>query len=228
MILKNIYPAIFFNRINRFVWDWQLGQKNIQFHIWDTGRLSELLFSWNEILLQKLPENINRKYLYRLIGVKNIHGNRSLLNSLLHSRLVEEYLKSYGLPYQKEIQIASGSRIDFLIDWKILVEIKGCSLIKWNTGYFPDAPTSRGVKHLQHLIKYLNQWKEAQVWFLLTNKVQFFAPNSQTDPQFALVFKKFLQSGGKIKFLDIKLIFDKNKKQVKVWLEENKKVKIIL
>lgn len=226
MLLENIYQANFLERKNRFVWKALLNWKEIDFHIWDTGRLKELLFFWNEILLQKLSW-WNRKYDFRLIWAKGLLGNYILLNSLLHSVLVREYLTNKWISFIPEVKIWD-SRIDFLVENKIYVEIKGCSLIKeinWKyVAMFPDAPTTRGQKHILELINLIKNWKQAQIWFLLTNNVNIFQPNTETDPNFSKLFYEFINLWGKVNFLYVDLKYFDDKVELIV---KEKKVKII-
>jgi len=222
MQLNNISKAKFLERKNRFVGIWLLDWKEIQFHIWDTGRLQELLFSNNEILIQKMPVDW-RKYPFRLISAKGLQWNFILLNSLLHSALIREYLQKQNISYKPEVEVWN-SKIDFYIENQWFVEIKGCSLIKninWEfIGMFPDAPTTRGQKHLQELIKLVKQGKQAQIWFLLTNDVNKFKPNIETDPVFSKLFYEFFNLWGKFKFLYAKLDYYNN--QVKINVKEQK------
>ena len=226
MQLTNIFKAKFLERKNRFVGSGLLNGKKIQFHIWDTGRLQELLFPENEILIQKMPSD-GRKYPFRLISAKGLKWEFILLNSLLHSALIREYLQKQGISYQAEVEVRN-SKIDFYIENQWFVEIKGCSLIKkvnWEfIGMFPDAPTTRWQKHLQELINLAKQGKQAQIWFLLTNNVDKFQPNIDTDPVFSKLFFEFLHYGWKVKFLYARLDFQGSKVNLEVL---DKKVDIV-
>jgi len=194
MRLNNIFLVKFIERKNRFVWEGLLNWEKVLFHIWDTGRLQELLFKNNDILVQKMPDD-GRKYQYRLVAAKWLQWEFILLNSLLHSALVREYLKENKLNYKAEVQVWE-SKIDFYIENIWFVEIKGCSLIKninWEFIWmFPDAPTIRWQKHLKELLELKKQWKQAELWFLLTNNVNKFQANTETDPKFSELFYKFV------------------------------------
>jgi len=211
MKLENIYCAKFLERKNRFVWKWILNNQEVLFHIADTWRLKELLFNQNEILLQKL--DWPRKYKYRLISAKWLQWKFILLNSLLHSKLVREYLVLKNIEFKPEV-VYNDSKLDFLVDNKIYVEVKGCSLIqKINNEFvwmFPDAPTKRWQKHLKELINLIKNWKQAQIWFLLTNNVSFFTPNYKTDPVFSNLFYQFVNLWWSVKFLYANLNYKKS------------------
>ncbi len=224
MLLLNVYEAVFLERKNRFVGEWLLQWQKVLFHIWDTGRLKELLFEWNRILIQKL-EYWKRKYNWRLVWVKWLLWNFILINSLLHSALVREYLSNRKVKFIPEVKVWD-SKIDFLINNKIYVEVKGCSLIeninwKW-VWMFPDAPTARGLKHLRELISLIKNWIQAEIWFLLTNDVNYFSPNFKTHNEFAELFYEFLKLWWKVRFLAVRLDFHKNIKQANISLLDKK------
>ncbi len=144
---------------------------------------------------------------YSLIGVKGLKGKMMFLNSSYHSYLVEEFLHSEGIKYQKEVNLWS-SRIDFYLpDEDRFVEVKGCSLFeqRWSkrVGLFPDAPTARWAKHLRELLKALKQGHKASVWFLLMSEIDELQINSYTDPNFAKAFEEFLETGGDVRLLNV-------------------------
>ena len=62
------------------------------------------------------------------------------------------------------------SRIDFYMEKsgeKHLLEVKGCTLEIDGVGFFPDAPTERGVKHLRELAKAAGDGYHAAVAFVI-------------------------------------------------------------
>ncbi len=199
--------ASFLQRINRFLGKGRLASwEEVFFHIADSGRLKELLIEGNKIWLQKVYGK-KRKTNYSLIGVKGLKGKMMFLNSSYHSYLVEEFLHSEGIKYQKEVNLWS-SRIDFYLpDEDRFVEVKGCSLFeqRWSkrVGLFPDAPTARWAKHLRELLKALKQGHKASVWFLLMSEIDELQINSYTDPNFAKAFEEFLETGGDVRLLNV-------------------------
>ena len=70
--------------------------------------------------------------------------------------MVNEWLAEQDFDKVKPEYTYGDSRIDFYMerkDEKYLMEVKGCTLERDGIGYFPDAPTERGIKHIQELIK---------------------------------------------------------------------------
>ena len=50
---------------------------------------------------------------------------------------------------------------------KYLMEVKGCTLEIDGVGYFPDAPTERGVKHLRELAAACGQGYKCLIAFVI-------------------------------------------------------------
>ena len=96
------------------------------------------------------------------------------------------------------------SRIDFYMERgeeKFLLEIKGCTLEIDGIGYFPDAPTERGVKHIRELIKAKNAGFNAAIGFVIQmDGVKEVRPNTATHPEFGTAIKEAKTAGVKILF----------------------------
>ena len=176
-------------------------KKDVLIHIHDPGRLSEILFHENLILL-KYEKKPTRKTEWDAIA-GYVNKRWVLIHSNYHRKISEAILKSNILPFSKDIldikpePKIGNSRLDFLLitrdNQQIWIEVKGCTLAKNNIAIFPDAPTSRGLKHLKTLIK-LKQEHDAKLIILIFNPdVEFFMPNIDTDPEFSKVFYKCLQ-----------------------------------
>lgn len=91
------------------------------------------------------------------------------------------------------------SRFDFYIeagDRKIFMEVKGCTLENDGVCMFPDAPTERGVKHINELIKCIGSGHEGYILFVIQMKgVKYFTPNKKTHPEFAEALKNAAEKG---------------------------------
>jgi sugar fermentation stimulation protein A len=69
---------------------------------------------------------------------------------------------------------------------KLLLEVKGCTLVEGGHGKFPDAPTIRGKRHLEELIKAKKEGMESAVLFLIPREdAKVFSPNWEMDPDFS-------------------------------------------
>ena len=95
----------------------------------------------------------------------------------------------------QELLNVSGNR-------KYLLEVKGCTLERDGIGYFPDAPTERGVKHLRELTKALKEGYIAILVFVIAMpKVSMVYPNAETQKAFGDALEEARQAGVKILYL---------------------------
>ena len=85
---------------------------------------------------------------------------------------------------------------------KYLIEVKGCTLERDGIGYFPDAPTERGVKHLRELTKAVKEGYMAILAFVIAMpKVSMVYPNVETHKAFGEALEEARQTGVKILYL---------------------------
>ncbi len=96
---------------------------------------------------------------------------------------------------QENIQVQGNIR-------KYLLEVKGCTLERNGIGYFPDAPTERGVKHLRELTKAVQEGYVAILAFVIAMpKVSVVYPNVETHKAFGEALEEAKQAGVKVLFL---------------------------
>ena len=89
---------------------------------------------------------------------------------------------------------------------KIFVEVKGVTLEENGVVLFPDAPTERGVKHINELCRCVQQGYKAYIFFIIQmDNVKYFTPNRKTHPQFADALKAAQEKGVNIVALDCKV-----------------------
>lgn len=206
IIYKNIFKGKFKSRPNRFIANVEINGEIITCHVKNTGRCKELLTPDALVYLEK-SDNHNRKTAYDLVAVEK--GNRLInMDSQIPNKAVCEWIKNGNLlgenPFVKPECTFENSRFDFYVqsengNRKAFVEVKGCTLEENGVCKFPDAPTLRGVKHIEELIKSVKQGYEAYIFFLIQmNNVKYFMPNYDTHKEFGEILKKAEQSGVKI------------------------------
>ncbi|WP_457567582.1 DNA/RNA nuclease SfsA [Desulfurobacterium sp.] len=198
--------AIFLKRKNRFVGECLLNGKKITCHIADTGRLKEILTAGREILVSPNPPFLKTDS--KLIAVRMEEGF-ILLNTSIHSKIAEAAIKLGILGFipdtiEKEVKTGK-SRIDFLVNGNHYIEVKGCNLKVGNLCMFPDAPTVRGKRHLEELIKLKQKGFKTSILVLVLRDAEIFAPNDKTDPEFAATFYRALESGVEFKSFKVKI-----------------------
>lgn len=160
-----------------------------------------------------VSDNENRKTKYDLIGVeKQINGKTLLINmdSQIPNDAAQEWLKKGGLFSEKavirrEVKYKN-SRFDFYIEdgnRKIFLEVKGVTLENNGIAMFPDAPTERGIKHINELVSCLSDGYEAYILFVIQMKgVDVFIPNDKTHRAFGDALRIAEKQGVKILAVD--------------------------
>ncbi|GAB6189305.1 DNA/RNA nuclease SfsA [Marinitoga arctica] len=193
--INDTQKGIFLERTNRYLAKIKINNQIEDVHIHDPGRLKELLYKNNEVLIKKV-NNLKRKTKYDLIAAKK-NDDYVLINSMYHRYIAEKILKKKYKNIRAEVKYKN-SRIDFLIDDNLWIEIKGCTLSENNVAKFPDAPTKRGLKHLHELIELKEEGYKSHIYFLIFSKAKYFSPNYETDIEFSLKLEEAYQKGVKI------------------------------
>lgn len=209
MKYKNITPAKFISRQNRFVAQVEINGKTETVHVKNTGRCKELLLPKSDVILDK-SDNPNRKTQYDLIAVYKTNLGWVNIDSQAPNQVVKEWLETRPAPFQnlevlRPEYTYGKSRVDFYMECperKILMEVKGCTLEIDGIGYFPDAPTQRGVKHLQELKSAINDGYECYIAFVIAMPgVRQVLPNVTTHPGFATALTEATAAGVKVLYM---------------------------
>ena len=198
MKYQNIVPAVFLERPNRFLARVAIGGETQTVHVKNTGRCRELLRPGAEVYLTA-PGTPGRKTDYDLIAVRKETGALFNIDSQAPNAAAMEWLKTQGFDKIVPEYRFGDSRIDFYMERKNekhLMEVKGCTLEIGGVGYFPDAPTERGEKHVRELIRAQNEGYRAVLAFVIqTGGVAEVRPNAATDPAFAKAVADAMQAG---------------------------------
>ena len=204
MKYNNITQAIFLNRPNRFIAEVDIDGHKETVHVKNTGRCKELLIPGCEVWLNA-PGTPERKTKYDLVAVKKSTGVLFNIDSQAPNKVVKEWLSEQDYDVVIPEYKYGNSRIDFYMekgDKKYLMEVKGCTLEIDGMGYFPDAPTERGVKHIRELIKAKKEGYNASLAFVIQmDGVTEVKPHIETDPEFGKAFEDAKKAGVEIKFL---------------------------
>jgi len=197
----NSYQGKFINRPNRFVANVEIDGQQHLCHVKNTGRCKELLLPGSTVYLEK-NHNPNRKTTFDLIAVEK--GTLLInIDSQAPNKAVFEWLKAGGLfpenlIIQPEIKYET-SRLDFYIEHenrKGFIEVKGVTLEENRIAAFPDAPTLRGIRHIQHLMDIVQKGYEAYLIFVVQFKpVKYMIPNDITHPEFGETLRKAASNG---------------------------------
>lgn len=155
MKYENTIQGKFHSRPNRFIAHVWLDGKLETVHVKNTGRCRELLLPDVPVILQK-SDNPARKTKYDLISVYKEHLGWVNIDSQAPNKVMKEWLLKQNYTLVRPEYAYGNSRLDFYMEKgneKYLMEVKGCTLEIDGVGYFPDAPTERGIKHLNELAR---------------------------------------------------------------------------
>ena len=153
--------------------------------------MRELLIPGRRCILEHHPET-GRKTAWSLAAV-DYNGVIVPLNSAGANNIAEKLLIPQLFPEAEAVRrefSTDKSRFDFLIESetaKTLLEVKSCNLVEQGTAMFPDAPTSRGARHVTELAKLSESGEyRCAVLFVVVNPNAYkLVPGIHTDPAFA-------------------------------------------
>ena len=204
MKYPNVCRAVFLERLNRFVARVELNGAEEVVHVKNTGRLRELLASGSEVWLAR-SDHPARKTKYDLIAVRKNNGVLFNIDSQAANTVAFEWLRRQDWDEIRPEYTYGSSRVDFFMrkaDQKYLMEVKGCTLERGGIGFFPDAPTERGTKHIRELIHAAAEGYRANLAFVIQmDGVPEVRPNDETDPAFAAALREALCHGVRVLFL---------------------------
>ena len=177
MNFKNkLIPGFLIKRYKRFFVDIKISNKIITAHCPNTGSMFGLLKKGNKVWVSK-SDNPNRKLKFTLeiiednktkVGI-NTHASNRIVEHALQNNLIDEFKDIKDV--KPEIKFGLNTRFDFLIlskKNKIFIEVKNVTLSrKKGLAEFPDAVTTRGLKHINELIKASKKNYKIYIFFLI-------------------------------------------------------------
>ena len=204
MQYHSIKKGIFHARPNRFIAHVEVDGAMEVVHVKNTGRCRELLVPGAVVYLEE-GRNPARKTKYDLIAVEK--GDLLVnMDAQAPNKVFQEWAEAGGflpgLTLLRPETTWGSSRFDFY--WEAgerrgFVEVKGVTLEDEGHARFPDAPTERGVKHLEELIRCQEEGYEAAVCFVIQMVgMKDFAPNDVTHPAFGVALRKAAAAGVRV------------------------------
>lgn len=202
MQYAHVRPAKFLARPNRFVARVLLDGKEETVHVKNTGRCRELLVPGARVYLAE-GDNPARKTRYDLVAVEK--GELLVnLDSQAPNKVFAQWAQAGGfrpgLTLLRPETTWGNSRFDFYWEdaagQRGFVEVKGVTLEEEGHVRFPDAPTLRGVKHLEELVRARAEGYDAAVCFVVQMEGMVdFAPNDATHPAFGAALRRAAAAG---------------------------------
>ena len=194
MKYKNVIKARFLSRPNRFIAFCEVDGEKETVHVKNTGRCRELLVPDATVYLE-VSDNPERKTKFDLIAVEKVTERGVLMinmdsqapNAAAYEWMVSGSLFGEGATVRREVTYGK-SRFDLYVEQgerRAFVEVKGVTLEKDGVASFPDAPTERGIKHMNELAASLSDGYEAYILFVVQMKgICSFTPNDETHKAF--------------------------------------------
>ena len=202
---KSLIKGKLIKRYKRIFMDVKLGKEIVTAHCPNTGSMKGLLEEGNEVYL--LPNNDpKRKLKY---GLEIIKSRKNLVgvNTHMANRIIEHGLKNNLVNELKnndiikpEVFFNKETRFDFLLEkngQKMFVEVKNVTLFRnKDTAEFPDAPTTRGTKHLLTLIDAIKKsYKTYLIFLVQIQNMKYFKIAKDIDEEYYNAYLKAKKAG---------------------------------
>ena len=202
-IASGLVSAEFVSRPNRFVAQVLINGQPETVHVKNAGRCREILQPGTRVWLEPAAAGGSRKTRYSLIAAEKPGRGVINIDSLLPNRLMKDWLAASGeFNVVKPEAMCGGSRFDFYLEKDgrpVWMEVKGCTLEVDGQGFFPDAPTIRGTRHVRELTALRRQGIRTIVAFVIpVNGVTHVLANADHDPAFAASLQEAREAGVEI------------------------------
>jgi len=221
--------GLFIKRYKRFFVDVKINNKIITAHCPNTGSMYGLLNKGNKVWISK-SNNPNRKLKYTLeiiednkskVGINTLFTNKIVLHAL-QNKLIKEFKNISEI--KPETKFGKNTRFDFLIadkKNKSFIEVKNVTLSrKKSLAEFPDAVTTRGLKHINELENAgKKNYKIFIIFLIQRDDCEVFTIAKDIDPDYAKALKLAVKNKLNILCYDCKF----SSKGIKL----NKQIKII-
>lgn len=201
MKYERIEEAVFKSRPNRFIAQVATAKGSEICHVKNTGRCRELLVPDARIWVQR-NDSPHRKTALDLIAAEK-NGRIINMDSQAPNQVAAEWIRA-GHLFSEDVSIRpetryGNSRFDLYLEEgkrKMFLEVKGVTLEEDGIARFPDAPTERGVKHLEELIACKKDGYEAGILFMIQMKgITSLEPHDRTHPQFGAALRRAKKAG---------------------------------
>lgn len=211
-----LIPGKLLKRYKRFLADVKLETGEIvTAHCPNTGSMKGCCEPGRPVYLS-LHDNPNRKYKYTweliamptsLVGVNTLVPNRLVYKAIAQKRIPE--LSEYDI-IQREVKISAHSRIDLMLTGRngdhCYVEIKNCTLVTEGIAQFPDAVTTRGLKHITDLEKLVDDGHRCMMFYFIQRMdAQVFRPADHIDPQYGRGLRQAVKNGIEVLAYDVRI-----------------------
>ena len=211
-----LIPGTLLKRYKRFLADVKLETGEIvTAHCPNTGSMKGCCEPGRQVYLST-HDNPKRRYKYTweliamptsLVGVNTLVPNRLVYQSIAQKQIPE--LSDYDR-IQREVKISEHSRIDLMLTGRsgehCYVEIKNCTLVTDGIAQFPDAVTSRGLKHIADLEKLAGDGHRCMMFYFIQRMdARAFQPADHIDPEYGRGLRRAVKNGIEVLAYDVRI-----------------------
>ncbi len=227
---KKLISGEFIKRYKRFFVDVRIGDLTVTAHCPNTGSMMGLLKKGNKVWLSE-ADNPKRKLKYTLQVIEDQNSkvgiNTHLTNKIVLDALKKKKIKIFKdlIEIQQEVKFNNNTRFDFLLIEKTkrtFIEVKNVTLSrKKSLAEFPDAITSRGLKHIKELLNARRKGYETYLLYLIQREdCNKFKLAKDIDPEYSKLLEKAVKIKLKILCYDCKF----SSKGIKL----NRKIQVLI
>jgi sugar fermentation stimulation protein A len=198
--------ATYLRRLNRFSCLVNIGDEREIVYLPNSGRLENILVPGHTIFLVEKSHS-SRRTRYDLT-MAYVGKDIVSVDSRVPAELFDEAIREKRLPQFDGYSVVRReaafcrSRLDFLLGGQNrqgYVEVKSVTLVEGSKALFPDAPTERGRRHLEDLMRARREGFDAAVVFIVQRQdAQSFSPNDGVDPAFARTLRDASRQGVRV------------------------------
>ena len=209
-----LISGVLIKRYKRFFVDVKIADNIVTAHCPNTGSMMGLIKKGSRVWLTK-SDNPKRKLKYTLQFIEDqkskVGINTHLTNSIVLEGLNNSMIKDFKNPdlIKKEVVFSKNTRFDFLVTEKkkkSFIEVKNVTLARQKgVAEFPDAVTSRGLKHLKELLKAKNMGYKIYLIFVIQREdCKIFKLANDIDPEYCEFLKKAVKKNLNVLCYDCK------------------------
>ena len=211
-----LVPGTLLKRYKRFLADVKLDTGEIvTAHCPNTGSMKGCAEPGRKVYLSS-HNNPKRKHKYTwelivmstsMVGVNTLVPNRLVFKSIARKLIPE--LSEYN-SIRREVKIGEHSRIDLMLTnggaKHCYVEIKNCTLVDEGIARFPDAVTSRGLKHIIELESLAEAGHRCMMFYFIQRMdAQVFRPADNIDPAYGRRLRQAVEKGIEVLAYDVRI-----------------------
>jgi sugar fermentation stimulation protein A len=194
-------PATLLERPNRFLGVVELNGEKVQAFIPNPGRMHELMVPGTKVyVIPKEGDHRKTKFDLTLMEYNDtlVSIDSRLPNYMLKESINAGLHEFKGYRVERAEPTFHDSRLDLkLTDGanQVLLEAKSCTLVEDGIALFPDAPTKRGARHMNTLVKALENGRAVACFVIQRNDAREWRPNEKMDQEFTQALRNAVENG---------------------------------